>query len=119
MCTSGSPFFKTRPSNVRVNEGQTARFHCSGMGNPIPTLSWWTIRNGWPFELFTDGRIIISDEYLVIVNSVKSDAGVYYCMLNSSIGRNRSNEVHLDVWSKCNTIYYIVIILYISSTYTC
>lgn len=96
----GPPTFVHRPSSVRVNVSDPAVFHCSGEGNPQPMLQWWTVRDGWPIALETTGRIIISDEYLTIVRTVRSDSGVYFCTLNSSVDVAMSNMVFLTVWGK-------------------
>ena len=103
---TGPPTFVQKPSSLRVNASEIAVFHCSGEGNPKPVLKWWTIREGWPFEIKQEDteRIIISDERLVILKTFKSDAGEYYCTLNSSVDNQyisiASHIVHLTVWGK-------------------
>lgn len=113
LCYSiiGPPLLKHSPKDFTVNVNNSAKFRCEGMGNPLPVVSWWTIRSGWPFELFTDGRIIVGNEYLVIFNAQSSDAGVYFCVLNSSVGLTMSELVHLTVWSKLINNYIMLIII--------
>lgn len=102
---AGPPRFVKTPQNVRVNVSETAVFHCIGEGNPKPVLKWWTLRDGWEVEILPQkGRILISDEHLVLLNTLKSQAGEYYCTLNSSVGDEyisiASPIVHLTVWGK-------------------
>ena len=99
-----APSFIHRPSDVTVDVGQPATFHCEGQGHPTPLLMWWTVRNDWPIPLETTGRVIISNDYLTIVKTVKSDAGVYFCTLNSTVATVMSNMVFLTVYG----MYYKV-----------
>jgi hemicentin len=95
----GPPFFLQRPKDVTVNVGQPATLCCNGSGHPRPTVTWRHKRNGVYIQLESTGRVVISDQYLVFVETVKSDAGEYFCELTSSVGVVQSNKVFLTVFT--------------------
>ena len=94
------PTLITSPNDTVVNASETALFRCSGEGNPQPDVAWWRVRNGILQALETDGRIIVGEEYLTIVSAVPDDSGQYFCVINSSLGMERSTNVFLNVWSE-------------------
>ncbi len=54
-----------------------------------------------PVPVITDNdRVFVSQQYLTIVTAIGTDSGKYYCVLSSSDGTAKSNDVFLNVWSE-------------------
>ena len=98
-------------------EGEAAIFSCSGDGSPAPIVRWWMFQNDVPIPVETDGRIIVSPQYLTITAAAKVDSGKYFCALNSSAGITQSTEVFLNVWSEL--ILPLIDTLQLAASETC
>ena len=73
---------------------------CDGRGDPEPVLTWWKSFNETTFEeVKSDGRVLLSDESLVILNSMPSDEGTYFCRISSPLLTLDSNIAFLRIYS--------------------
>ena len=77
--------------DLQVQETWTAVFQCSGGGNPLPTVQWWKIRtDDQTIRLSANPHVVISDEFLALVSVRSSNAGQYFCTINSPLGMRES-----------------------------
>ncbi|KAG1677538.1 Fibulin-2 [Nymphon striatum] len=72
--------FVSKPTDKSIREGDTARFECLVSGVPTPSIKWFKdgLKNFIAVEerraLFGNGN-----KRLIILNSKKTDAGIYSC----------------------------------------
>ena len=89
------PKVKITPSQLTVNESNTAALFCSATGNPAPQVSWSRINGSLPSnrsKLTSDGRVQIADVRL-------EDAGKYKCSARNILGKDEK-AANLVVQSK-------------------
>lgn len=48
MVPTAAPEFKVEPDVINLPEGETAKFSCEALGDPLPTITW--TRNGEPLD---------------------------------------------------------------------
>ncbi|KAL9970485.1 hypothetical protein ACROYT_G022868 [Oculina patagonica] len=89
-----SPKVTITPSQLTVNESNTAVLFCSATGNPAPQVSWSRVNGSLP-----SNRIkLMSDGLLQIVNVRLEDAGKYKCVAQNILG-NEEKDAGLVVQS--------------------
>ena len=79
-----APKVAITPSQLTVNESNTAALFCSAMGNPAPQVSWSRINGSLPSnrsKLTSDGLMRIADVRL-------EDAGKYKCSARNILGKD-------------------------------
>ena len=69
---------------MTVAEGQDVELACAAQGFPVPTYVW--SRNSQPIRQMAFNRIRQIDGSLSIRQVMLSDAGVYRCTVNNSVG---------------------------------
>ena len=78
-----APKVTITPSQLTVNESNTAALFCSAIGNPAPQLSWTRVNGSLP-----SNRIrLTSDGLLQIVDVRLEDAGKYKCLARNILGK--------------------------------
>jgi hypothetical protein len=100
--TGTVPAITTQPTNVNVNEGQSAIFIVSASGNPAPTYQWetpqgskWTnIYDVPPYSDTTSRRLTISNATMDLNNKE------YRCVVRNATGIGYSNSARLTVQPK-------------------
>ena len=84
-----APDFRTKLTDQRVQQNQTAKFTCAAVGTPKPIISWF--KDGK--QLPNDDRYKMDDNdaesTLEISNITPPDAGVYECVAKNSAGEAR------------------------------
>ncbi len=79
-----APKVTITPSQLTVNESNTAAFFCSATGNPAPQVSWSRVNGSLPsnrIKLTLDGLMQIADVQL-------KDAGKYKCVAQNILGKD-------------------------------
>ncbi|XP_068595287.1 neuronal cell adhesion molecule-like [Brachionichthys hirsutus] len=78
-----------QPEYKEVRRGRSAVFECKVMHDPslIPTMTWLK-DNG---ELPDDERLIVDSDSLTITDVTESDAGVYTCIMNTSLDQDSAS----------------------------
>ena len=76
-----APVVAVSPANLTVNEGGTASFQCSVIGNPEPAIVWSKRGN-----LSEVSKSAISRGRLLLKNVNESDAGEYQCSATNILG---------------------------------
>ena len=95
-----APVLLKPPSEVSVNEGQTAVFTCSADGHPPPQITWSKVSSSLPV-----GRHVIDSSGALIIKNVKpEDDGVYSCRAENLLG-SVSASTRLTV--QCEFCYYM------------
>ncbi|KAM6930619.1 hemicentin-1 [Xenentodon cancila] len=80
------PAFKELPGDVTLNKGQSLALSCHAQGTPSPIISW-TVNNS-PYE---EATVDEAGRSSVIINNVTlSDAGMYVCVAENSVGSIRA-----------------------------
>lgn len=88
--------FRSSPSNLGVNEGDTAVFECDPpKGHPTPVVTWRL-----------DGQVLILPRHryrqegtrLMVSNVVPSDEGQYQCVVTNMAGQRTSTPATLTVY---------------------
>lgn len=95
------PKFIVRPRDVRIGLNGVAKFECTAVGNPVPTVYW---RKEGSQEIFlpssTHGRLHVSPEGILRIQGVKKDdSAVYVCSAVSGAGA-RDAIARLEVTSQ-------------------
>ena len=81
------PSWTVRPTNQTVIEAATATFHCSAIGNPVPTIVW-----------LKDGKIVGTGNSLSLRTS-RNQSGEYWCSAKNEL-KTVNTSVNLDVQCK-------------------
>ncbi|XP_062584185.1 peroxidasin-like isoform X2 [Saccostrea cucullata] len=91
-----APVIVQLPSDLSLNEGDTARFTCEVSGNPRPNITWY---KGNTEVLTNDRRIQIVNEgrQLRIVLLQSTDRGTYRCRGENTAGVVESSSARLTV----------------------
>ncbi|KAK7084454.1 putative aminophospholipid-translocase, partial [Halocaridina rubra] len=88
------PKFEDQPEDMKVFEGERARFACAIDGKPPPTITWF--KNSHLLEL--DSRMtLLPSGALEIENVARTDEGKYYCRATSIDKTKVSQEANLEV----------------------
>jgi hypothetical protein len=69
---------------VVVREGNNVELGCSAQAFPLPTYTWH--RNAQPIRQISFNRVLQFDGSLRIRQVLLSDAGIYRCNVNNSVG---------------------------------
>ena len=83
-----APAVSTAPANQTINVGNTATFHCTASGNPVPTITW-----------STDGRTVGNGETLSF-ETLKDHSGEYWCTADNGFSDTASASAYLNVQCK-------------------
>ena len=75
------------PSQLTVNESNTAALFCSATGNPAPKVSWSKINGSLP----SSRTKVTSDGLLQINNVWQQDAGEYKCAARNILGEEEKS----------------------------
>lgn len=80
---------------------------CGGGGNPQPSVTWHRIvpapgvlHQGDTEQVLADGRVLLSESFVLFTEVELSDEGFYFCTLNSSLGTLTSKKALLNVYSE-------------------
>lgn len=82
--------FAEIPSFVRPMEdkeiiaGGSVVLQCMASGTPKPTIQW--LKDGAPIRPTERHFFTAEDQLMIIVDTLPSDAGMYQCLLNNSLG---------------------------------
>ena len=80
--SNSAPVLLKPPSEMSVNEGQTAVFTCSADGHPPPQITWSKASSLLPV-----GRHVIDSSGSLIIKNVKpEDDGFYSCRAENLLG---------------------------------
>ena len=95
-----APEVKGKMRNVRVTEGEQARFNVRVSGNPKPDVRWFCGTQ----EITNEGRFTTlageEEQYsLLIEETTLNDAGAYKCVASNAVGRATS-RAELEVSEK-------------------
>ncbi|XP_030842154.1 uncharacterized protein LOC100893885 [Strongylocentrotus purpuratus] len=75
---------KRFPAELPVSLGHNITLHCPASGNPPPRIKW--LKNGDFLFQDTYGRIIITQDTLVIHKTLLSDSAEYSCIASNTVG---------------------------------
>ena len=75
-----SPVVTVSPKTLTVNEGGSASFQCSVIGNPDPVIVWSKTNR-------QSSRSVMSGEKLLLKNVRESDSGAYNCSAVNILGQ--------------------------------
>ena len=82
-----APIVTITPSQLTVNESNTAALFCSATGNPAPKLSWSRVNGSLP-----SSRTKVTSDGLMEINNVRQeDAGEYKCMARNILGEEEKS----------------------------
>ncbi|XP_068168328.1 neuronal cell adhesion molecule-like isoform X6 [Antennarius striatus] len=78
-----------QPEYKEVRRGRSAVFECKVIHDPslIPTMTW--LKDGG--ELPDDERLIVDSDSLTITDVTESDAGVYTCIMNTTLDQDSAS----------------------------
>ena len=83
------------PSQLTVNENNTAALFCSATGNPVPQVSWSRVNGSLP----SNRSKITSEGLMQIIDIRLEDAGKYKCSAQNILGQDEK-AANLVVQSK-------------------
>ncbi|XP_052775467.1 peroxidasin homolog isoform X2 [Mya arenaria] len=90
------PVITSEPTDVQINEGNTAYFTCRATGTPNPEIIW--VKNNEIVDTRRDTRYhILDDGTLMIEDARDADRGRYECIARNSAGEARTNSVELTM----------------------
>ena len=89
--TISAPAVAISPSNLTVNEGQSASFQCSATGNPEPAIVWSRVNSHSGLS-----QSAVSRGLWRLRNVKGSDAGIYRCSATNILG-NAYQDTQLEV----------------------
>lgn len=91
--TSSPPMFSNERdySVVRVRQGETAKIPCQSIGDPVPSVNWFSpsqrlIPYNLGSRLYYDRVSVVSDGTLLVRMAQKLDTGNYTCRASNSAG---------------------------------
>ena len=90
-----TPQVTVSPAKLTVNEGQSASFQCSVIGNPEPAVVWSRVNSHLGLS-----QSAVSRGLWRLRNVKGSDAGVYRCSATNILG-NAHQDTQLVVNGKC------------------
>ena len=110
------------PQNQSVAEPSTAKFNCSAIGHPQPTLSWQIFSNGFYTTIAQSNKYIITNtpvgeqnqtSTLTILNTSPQDSAQYKCNAVNTLDSIESTIAILSVLGKSNTsaLYAVTFLL--------
>ena len=103
-----APKVTITPSQLTVNESNTAALFCSATGNPAPQVSWSRV-NG---SLLSNRIKVTPDGLLQIGNARLDDAASYKCTAQNILGKDE-NIANIVVQSRCFQYCFASYIFYI------
>ena len=86
------PSWITRPTDQKLIEAATVTFHCSAIGNPVPTIVW-----------LKSGKTVATGNTLSFRTS-RNQSGEYWCSAENELKTVNTN-VNLDVQCKYQILY--------------
>ena len=78
------PSFVKPMSDKEVSTGESAVLQCMAGGIPKPTILW--LKDGRPITATERHFFTAEDQLMIIIDTNLSDAGIYICQLNNSLG---------------------------------
>lgn len=78
------PSFVKPMENKEITAGEPIVLECKATGSPKPTLTW--LKDGGPLKVTDRHFFTAEDQLMIIVDTTLSDAGVYECLMNNSLG---------------------------------
>ena len=90
-----APTVAVSPAKLTVNEGRSASFHCSVIGNPEPAVVWSRVNNHSGLS-----QLAVSRGLWRLRNVKESDAGIYRCSATNILG-NAHQDTQLVVNGEC------------------
>lgn len=78
------PSFVKPMEDKEITAGESVVLQCMAAGIPKPTIQW--IKDGGPIHATERHFFTAEDQLMIIVDTVMSDAGIYQCQLNNSLG---------------------------------
>ncbi|XP_068677027.1 uncharacterized protein [Montipora foliosa] len=82
-----APSLLQPPTEITINESQTAILKCSANGNPLPKVEWSRLNSSLPA-----GRHVIELSGALIVRDVRpGDGGVYSCRAENLLGSTNAS----------------------------
>jgi hypothetical protein len=78
-----------------VKKGTSVSLKCSARGNPSPVLSWSKSHDQMPRSEIEDGG-----QTLKLKAVTRHHAGNYQCHAANGVGRDATEEIHLQVLCK-------------------
>uniref|UniRef100_A0A0N4ZRH8 protein-tyrosine-phosphatase n=1 Tax=Parastrongyloides trichosuri TaxID=131310 RepID=A0A0N4ZRH8_PARTI len=79
------PRIRDSPSDIRVKDGNIAKFECKSDGSPTPTVTW--LRGGRPIQDKSGLLFSPRGETMMIPHAKKGDSGGYSCIAKNSGGK--------------------------------
>ena len=95
------PSWTTRPTDQTVIEAATVTFHCSAIGNPVPTIVW-----------LKGGKTVGTGNTLSF-ETLRNQSGEYWCSAENEL-KTVNTSVSLDVQCKYE-IHYKTNCIYVVS----
>ena len=86
------PSWITRPTDQTVIEAAAATFHCSAIGNPVPTIVW-----------LKDGKTVGTGNTLSLKTS-RNQSGEYWCSAENEL-KTVNTSINLDVQCKYEILH--------------
>ncbi|KAF2881868.1 hypothetical protein ILUMI_24300 [Ignelater luminosus] len=78
------PSFVKPMEDKEITAGESVVLQCMAGGAPKPTIQW--LKDDGPIHATERHFFTAEDQLMIIVDTVLSDAGVYQCQLNNSLG---------------------------------
>ena len=83
-------------SNTVATEGHTVLLHCTGYGNPLPSIMWYYSDTTINYHNTTTTNMYTVHSVLVLTNVSSHGSGVYRCQLTSVLNIT-SHDIVLTV----------------------
>ena len=108
--TEQAPKFIREVKEVRLKEGQRARFECGFAGYPKPEVTWYyqgeVLKNSSKVQI----KVREDSSTLTIIDCTFEDAGMYECRASNTLGMDKTkgsltvnSKYHISVFSfLCN-----------------
>ena len=88
-----TPRVTISPASATVTKHQTAKFYCSAVGNPKPSISWSKLNSSDLVKVNRNGQ----QDKLEIKNAAYIDSGKYACTARNVLGQDmRTVELFVE-----------------------